>query len=749
MRSRKLIPLLLLLLSGLDLAGGASAGGPPHAGSKLEGALFELLATDSRGAPRAQSLGIEFEEGRVHAVIELDGGNSRNVSMAQLQAWGARIISRSPRRVSAWIPVDRLRDVAGLPGVRFVRRPFTSGALQIPYETGALPTGALLLQSYGIRGRGATVAVIDQGFAELGLAYRRGEIAEEAVVSAIDYSGDGLAAGGTHGTRVARIVHEMAPQASLVLMNLGPDGDEVALEQAVGDAIEMGVDIINHSLGWFDTNFGDGSGPIDAIARRASEAGILWVNAAGNQAQRHWTGRFRDRDGDGWAELGSAGEELTVWAGFGGAIQLALIWDDWPDTRQDFDLYLYNWRGEQLAAATAPQRGYDPPREILTHIVEQPGVFTVKIRARRVTRPIDIKIFSLEHEIAPAVPYGSIVAPADCACALAVGAVNVRQWDSGIVERFSARGPTSDGRIKPDLVAPDGVRRFYGTSASAPSVSGAAALLLSGHPEWGAEELRRALIDGARDMGPPGADVASGAGRLRVSAGEPEAIRTLSESIVRPGEEITVRLEARMPAGQFGSVKLVEALPPGFSLQPLKGPPLETVQTAADGADRTAYRWTLGAAGPGPVAVIVYRLRVGDRVAPGLYRIEGRVEGRPIGGGGEIRVRSEPGALGRGFRVTARYAPEPGTGAIHFLRRTALGTAAGQGMDERLPSWKVRLYDASGRLLGETDFVSGRHVMLVPDARLASGVYLYVVVVRGPDGELTLVDAEKVPVRAF
>jgi len=95
------------------------------------------------------------------------------------------------------------------------------------------------------------------------------------------------------------------------------------------------------------------------------------------------------------------------------------------------------------------------------------------------------------------VDYGELTSPADSPDALAVGAVSLNYER----EYFSSRGPTLDGRIKPDICAPDGVttstygyKLFYGTSASAAHVAGTAALLLSASPYYDSNLLKTALI---------------------------------------------------------------------------------------------------------------------------------------------------------------------------------------------------------------------------------------------------------------
>jgi subtilisin family serine protease len=75
------------------------------------------------------------------------------------------------------------------------------------------------------------------------------------------------------------------------------------------------------------------------------------------------------------------------------------------------------------------------------------------------------------------------------------------------IASFSSRGPTADGRADPEIVAP-AVSRFMqsatggivwagGTSFSAPTVAGAAALLISAHAGATPDQIRAALIAGA------------------------------------------------------------------------------------------------------------------------------------------------------------------------------------------------------------------------------------------------------------
>jgi len=109
-----------------------------------------------------------------------------------------------------------------------------------------------------------------------------------------------------------------------------------------------------------------------------------------------------------------------------------------------------------------------------------------------------------------------ISAPADADSVLAVGAIDA----NGYIAGFSSRGPSSDMRVKPDVVAigkgtwvagfESGVRQGNGTSLSAPVITGLAACLWQANPEATAMEILTAIRECSNRFTQPDADYGYG-----------------------------------------------------------------------------------------------------------------------------------------------------------------------------------------------------------------------------------------------
>jgi subtilisin family serine protease len=107
----------------------------------------------------------------------------------------------------------------------------------------------------------------------------------------------------------------------------------------------------------------------------------------------------------------------------------------------------------------------------------------------------------------------SITDPGNAEPVITVGSTHRTQPHRYGVSYFSSRGPTSDGRAKPDLVAPgekiiapipgNRSRSMDGTSMAAPHVSGAAAILMARYPELigRPEFIKQILMKSATDLG--------------------------------------------------------------------------------------------------------------------------------------------------------------------------------------------------------------------------------------------------------
>ena len=310
---------------------------------------------------------------------------------------------------------------------------------------------------------------------------------------------------GAHGTQVAESVMDIAPEAALYIANLQTKGD---LRAAVQWMIDQGVDVINHSVGWTFDGPGDGTSPYSwsplESVDRAVDNGIVWVNSAGNEARTTWFGSPSDADGNGYIEF-ATNDETYGFDLYPSALTVQLRWDDsWSGAVRDLDFYIYDRDdGRELGKSDRKQSGSNGETPFESLSGDGSGRFYIGIVNRGSSMPSWIQLtlwgdLVVEHYT----DNGSITNPAESRNPgmLTVGAAH---WGNmSTIETYSSRGPTPDGRIKPDLVAAACGRTTYdsefcGTSQASPHVAGMAALVRQRFPDFTPAQVASYLKENA------------------------------------------------------------------------------------------------------------------------------------------------------------------------------------------------------------------------------------------------------------
>ncbi len=497
---------------------------PPEQGNpKLESALAELVATFRRDGQQAASqeadrLAIPLRDGGVRVIVEAEPTQA-GLAAAHAGSAGGAVEATYGNLIQVLVPIPALEGLTESPSVRLVRTPLKA-LPQIVSGEGVSLIQADAWQAAGITGAGVKVAIVDLGFSGY-TALLGTEL--PSTVTAMSFRADADITGGgqPHGTAVAEIVHEVAPGAELYLINFST---EVELGNAVAWLITQGVQVVNHSIGWFGTGPGDGSGPINDIVNTAVSSDILWANSAGNQAQRHWSGTWKDTDGDDWHEFNLDGEPRdegnTFSVGSQEVITAFLLWDDpFGASCNNYDLYLIRNNQTKHHSINVQNCSSDPVESL--SFSGAPGTYFLAVRRESGDTDVNFHLYTFRQNLEHQVAQGSVGVPADNADVLTVGAVD---WSTPtVIEPFSSQGPTFDGRTKPDIVGPDGVSSatfgtFFGTSASSPHAAAAAALVKQANDCFNRSQIQGFLEGGAVDLGDAGKDNVYGSGRLDLGA---------------------------------------------------------------------------------------------------------------------------------------------------------------------------------------------------------------------------------------
>lgn len=539
----------------------------PSGASQIEPTLRRLL--DPSLSPTSALSGVfdpaSAVDGDRVTVIMSVRADAVDAVTASVSSLGGVVLRTLGNNLIAEVPFAAVEPLAALNTVNYVRLPQNAvlpqssgpgGDLSSPLTGEVVSEGVAAMnaddwQAAGYDGTGIRVGVIDSGFDGLNNL-------EAPCLEEVESASGGDLNSGNHGRQVVEILCDVAPGIQVYAQDASNEADFIlAIDNLIS---QYDVDIISTSV-TFPFTAGDGSSlPAQAVDAAVQDHDVMVVVAAGNNHIGHYEAefvpntndmrtnhRFADEDG---------GDGQTLNGGYlpvGADIAFALVWDDWAEGgAEDFDLYLYYWNAtteqwelkarSDVANCLCPEvaGSYDPPVEGIIYEVpgqdtetrddDEDGWYKLAITRWETTRPAWVQLIELNTQMVVEYNFesSSIVGPATAEFAFTVGASsfsdNALQPYSGRGRANASGGGFPDGHFQPQVLGPTGVSTsvtgetsFGGTSASAPHIAAAAALVMQAYPNFTRANVEDFLRNRAADFSDPGEtgpDVAYGYGPL-------------------------------------------------------------------------------------------------------------------------------------------------------------------------------------------------------------------------------------------
>ncbi|MBZ5558429.1 MAG: choice-of-anchor D domain-containing protein [Acidobacteriia bacterium] len=408
----------------------------------------------------------------------------------------------------------------------------------------------------------------------------------------------GFAGAGGEGTALLEIVHDLAPSAKLSFANFDTDLAFTQAVNFLAASNDVVLDDIGFYGVPFDGTSLVSTNTAAALNNPAYPI-RAYFTAAGNDADEHYYGAYTNSGVDGSTVSGitNSGKlhlfqrtsDTTDALGLGaqpynvialpanGEAAIFLSWDDtFGASANNYDLYLVQQStGRVVASSTTVQSGRQDPTEFIDYVNRgSQDFFRIVVQnVRDSAQPRHLNLFSFQPECASGGPLlltagrhervnyntatRSISAQSDAGgspvSVVAVGAIcsataaaagrfgdttpneSCLDVSNSTAEFYSSRGPTLDGRVKPDVAGIDGVtitgagsfsNPFFGTSAAAPHLGAIAAVVLQGAPcllsrstttidaASARSTLRNLLVKTADRLGDPDPNNLFGSGRV-------------------------------------------------------------------------------------------------------------------------------------------------------------------------------------------------------------------------------------------
>lgn len=448
---------------------------------------------------------------RLRVVVEPAPGQDVELLAGALERAGFEVELANPVGVQVRIRPASLYALAACPGVAHVRAPRRASAKETISE-GYDVVMTTDWHELGLTGEGVSVGVVDLGFKGWeDLDEHEFPLDAVANFDAVDADED------DHGTGVVEVLYDFAPDASYFLATFQTDAELCAVAQAMA---ELDVDVINGSVGFDNAWTLDGSSGLSQCVDQVVEGGTAWFAAAGNEHGRYRRGALTYPGDDGSIALGG---EKKIWMdSLDGAVDVRFRWSEtFGAAGQDIDLVVYNEDGSECGRSEETQDGDDAPyEEVVEERCDDRVYATLSAGGERadLSRLTGVLYSASGLDPDMATDGGEISIPGD-----AFGAVTVGAWDwaPDQLSETSSWGPTDDGRLKPDVVAPvnvstasGGRRALDGTSAAAPHAAGLGVLWTQSADVRDPAEMKAWMQENAVDEGAVGPDEESGYGLI-------------------------------------------------------------------------------------------------------------------------------------------------------------------------------------------------------------------------------------------
>ncbi len=375
--------------------------------------------------------------------------------------------------------------------------------------------GVAAWHAAGHKGRGLKVAILDSGFSgyhsQLGKA-----LPAKVIARSFRKDGNLEAKDSQHGILCGEVIHALAPDAELLFANWEPSHPGSFLEAARW-AVRQGAQVLSCSIIMPTWSDGEGGGLVHAELSRLLNngkqgGGVLFFACAGNTADRHWSGAFHDggRGYHSWDQ--GIDNSLLPWGDGRVSVEMCASAD------ADLMLLVHDAASGRDLQSCRLQHG-DPCTAVVRFSPLPGHSYSIRVHSSNADTRAHFHLFVLGGSLRQTHAGSSIPFPGDGPEVVTVGAVE----GDGHRATYSSCGPNS-ASPKPDLVAlvpfesRFRTRPFGGTSAATPQAAGLAAVMWSAHPEWKAAQVRRAMQEAARDLGPRGHDWETGHGLARLPA---------------------------------------------------------------------------------------------------------------------------------------------------------------------------------------------------------------------------------------